>query len=115
MIPSEITEDLRKGMSLEDCLIKHNTNLQILFETNLETHQTNSHKYIENRGKRFSIKKKINKRTCYFGSYSSLEDAQKVRDELIRTGWQQNKVNRICEYLEVKRIISKNDSRYFGG
>ena len=35
MIPEEITKDLRTGMSLDECLKKHNTNLKQLFSGNI--------------------------------------------------------------------------------
>ena len=114
MIPSEITEDLRKGMSLEDCLIKHKTNLQTLFHNEYPKTLRNDveKRYIEKKGKRFNIKKKINNHTYYFGVYSSFKDAKEVREELIRTGWKQNQVDNICERIGVERLPSNNEERF---
>lgn len=112
MIPLEITEDLRKGMSIEDCLIKHNTNLKILFDNESNKSHENDMRYIEKRGKRFNIRKKIKNCTCYFGGYSSFNDAQKVREELIRIGWKQNQVDNICERIGVERLPSNNEERF---
>ncbi len=113
MIPIEITEDLRNGMGLEECLIKHNTNLKsLLYRPYYDKYSTES-KYIERRGQNYYIKKKIKKKTYYFGIYSTLEDAQIVRDQLIRVGWEQNKVNIICEELGIQRVPSRNEQRYY--
>lgn len=114
MIPIEITEDLRAGMGLEECLIKHNTNLKTLLHREYpdSINSSSETKYIEKRGKHYHIKKKIKKKTYYYGIYPTLEDAQKVRDQLIRTGWKQNQVNNICEKVGVKRIPGKNEHRF---
>lgn len=116
MIPIEITEDLRNGMGLEECLVKHGTNLSILFKHDCpETINRNTErKHIEEKPSGFYIKKKINWTTYYYGRYATLHDAQLVRDELIRTGWKQNKVDSICKKLGIKRIPSKNDEIYGG-
>lgn len=114
MIPIEITEDLRAGMGLEECLIKHNTNLKTLFFKEYPDIVTSSSetKYIEKRGKNYHIKKKIKKKTYFFGIYSTLEDAQKVRNQLIINDWKQNQVANICKELNVERIPSQNEHRY---
>lgn len=105
MIPYAITEDLRNGMGLEECLIKHETNLKTLFcDPEL--------KYIEKRGVNYYIKKKKHRSTYYYGIYSTLKDAQLVRDELIMTGWKQKKVDSICKKLGVNRIPGKNEHRF---
>lgn len=116
MIPIEITEDLRDGMGLEECLVKHGTNLQSLFKSNYpETINPDSErKYIEEKSNGFYIKKKRMRSTYYFGKYATLEDAQKVRNELVRTGWKQNKVDKICKKLGVKRIPNKRNNHIYG-
>ena len=115
MIPFGITEDLRNGMGLEECLIKHETNLKTLFDKEYpdSINSSSETKYIEKRGKHFHIKKKINKKTYYYGIYSTLKDAQLVRDQLIVTGWKQNQVANICKELNVERIPSQNEHRYY--
>jgi len=114
MIPLEITEDLRNGMGLEECLIKHETNLKTLFQREYpeEIRCDPELKYLEKRGANYYIKKKRFRSTYYYGIYSTLEDAQLVRDELIRTGWKQNKVDSICKKLGVERIPGKNEHRF---
>lgn len=115
MIPEGITRDLRNGMGLEECLIKHNTNLKTLLHRSYpeQVNSDSEHKHIEQRGENYYIKKKIKNRTYYYGIYTSLEDAQLVRDQLILTNWKQNKVASICESLGVERIPSRNEARYY--
>ena len=116
MIPKKITEDLRNGMGLEECLIKHETNLKTLFHRVYpdEIRCDPKWKYIEKKGANYYIKKKKyrSKSTYYYGIYRTLEDAQKVRDELIFCGWKQNKVDSICKKVGVERIPGKNEQRY---
>lgn len=111
MIPEEITRDLQNGMGLEECLIKHETNLKVLFKKKPSPFEGMS-QYIERRGKHYYIKKKIMNRTYYFGTYATLKDARRVRGRLILCDWKQNQVDRICRELGVERIISKNERRY---
>lgn len=115
MIPQEIIDDLRNGMGLEECLIKHNTNLKSLFEStySLERTHVEETKYIEYKGKTFYVKRKIKSKTYYYGGYSSLEDAQKVRDKLELVGWRQDKVDAICKRLGITRVPSRNEHRYY--
>lgn len=44
-------------------------------------------KYIHHRRGRFEITRRIDGKTKYFGSYDSLKEAQKVRNELIMNDW----------------------------
>lgn len=112
MIPEEITQDLRLGMSLDDCLTKHNTNLRELFKQN--THpkglikpkkpRFNPAKYVQYRDDHYYIRKWLKGKIKLFGAYGTLEDAIKVRDELIRIGWKQKSVDKICNEVGVERI-----------
>lgn len=115
MIPQKIIDDLKNGMGLEECLIKHNTNLKTLFKKEYRSNvNSNSEtKYIEHKGSIFYIKKKKHRSTYYYGKYSSLEDAQLVRDELILRGWKQHQVNSICEELGVECVPGKNEQRFY--
>lgn len=47
----------------------------------------NYRQYISVKGNSFQVVKRINGKQEYFGSYKSLEEAIKVRDELIKKGW----------------------------
>lgn len=115
MIPKSITEDLRNGMGLEECLIKHETNLKTLFDKNHADglKRDPKWKYITKRGCNYYIEKKIIYKKYYYGIYATLEDAQKVRDELIEIGWKQDQVHNICLKCGVDRIPGQNEERYF--
>lgn len=115
-IPRAITIDLQNGMGLEECLIKHGTNLKTLFSNGYSGYPKVSNeetRYIEKRGRNYYIKKKVINKTYYYGIYATLEDAQKVRDELIEIGWKQEQVHNICLKCGVDRIPGQNEERYF--
>lgn len=112
MIPAEITNDLRNGMKLDDCLIKHHTNLNELFSDGVkvvsrapkECVKTNRERYIQYRNGAYILKKYIKgEGSVVFGYYNSIEDAVKVREVMERIGWKRNKVDEICEELGVER------------
>ena len=112
-IPQAITIDLQNGMGLEECLIKHGTNLKTLFSSGYPKVFNEKTMYIEKRGRNYYIKKKIINKTYYYGIYATLEDAQKVRDELIEIGWKQDQVHNICLKCGVDRIPGQYEERYF--
>ena len=113
-IPRAITLDLQNGMGLEECLIKHGTNLKTLFQSEYPKRVFNEETmYIEKRGRNYYIKKKIINKTYYYGIYATLEDAQKVRDELIEIGWEQDQVHNICLKCGVDRIPGQNEERFY--
>lgn len=112
-ISQAITIDLQNGMGLEECLIKHGTNLKILFSSGYPKVFNKETMYIEKRGRNYYIKKKIINKTYYYGIYATLEDAQKVRDELIEIGWKQDQVHNICLKCGVDRIPGQNEERFY--
>ena len=98
MIPKAITTDLRNGMGLEDTLIKHGTNLQELFQSN--SNKSNSKYKVFDEWSQiqptkygtFRVYKYIFGHRIEFGTYRTHEDAIIVRDELIKCGWNKNKL-----------------------
>lgn len=106
-------KDLQDGMTLAEALEKHNLTLRQAFNT---LHFSQPPKpityprdynrtvdyYIFKRKRTYSIRKQINDKQCTFGSYSTLEDAQKVRDYLIAHHWK-TPVDEACRILKVKR------------
>lgn len=124
MIPAEITQDLREGMGLEECLIKHQTNLKTVLQgTNIKklppTKARSPVTYILERNGTYLIRKKLkrkNKRskTYVFGVYNSREDAETIRDELIQNGWKQKSVERLCQKHGIERHKGKHEERYRG-
>lgn len=120
---NEFREDLKTGMSLEECLLKHNTTLKTVFNSQLPSagrkkrkkprKTSHADKYIQKRDGKFYVKKYINGTTKLFGTYRSLEDARLVRDYLLEHGWKQKSVDGICEKLGVERVKhQRNTVRY---
>ena len=77
------SNSLKETVELRDKLIENNwrDNGQLGIEE-LENNQ-----YIYSVGKSFQLKKYINGKTKHFGSFKTLEDAIKARDELIMNNW----------------------------
>lgn len=106
----EFREDLKKGMSLEECLNKHNTTLKEVLST---PKKKSVAKNIQERNGKFYVRRYINGKTRMFGTYRSLEDAKLVRDYLNKYGWKQKSVDSICEKLGVERVKhQRNTVRY---
>ena len=123
MIPKAITRDLQLGMGLEECLIKHNTNLKELFESNpkkkiikknkvvkskKQNIQRTVSKGIQERNGKFYVRKYIDGGTKLFGVYKTHEDALAVREELEKQGWKRTNVDKVCKTLNIKRIVNYN-------
>ncbi len=100
MIPESITEDLKAGLSLEDALRKHGTNLQELFKNNPHREPVlTDWTYIQQTEHgSFRVYKTINNCRFTFGTYSTHEDALIVRNELIKCGWDKEKLESIQQY-----------------
>ena len=121
---TEFQEDLKKGMSLEECLNKHNTNLKEVLgvspstrgrkKKNKKTPKKKSvAKNIQERDGKFYVRRYIKGKTRMFGTYRSLEDAKLVRDYLNKYGWKQKSGDSICEKLGVERVKhQRNTVRY---
>ncbi|WP_458406011.1 hypothetical protein [Methanobrevibacter sp.] len=105
MIPVEITEDLKSGLSIEDTLIKHGTNLRALFDPNYKKSEqrfdsTTYIRYTKHNSVR--IVKWMNGKDVQFGTYKNQEDALKVRNELIKCDWDKSRLEEIYEKTGVK-------------
>ena len=119
----EFQEDLREGMSLEQALKTHNLTFQQALErcpkpTNFDKRKpTKKHKktirragkYIQQRGKRFYLRKNVKGKMLGFGSYETLNDAEKVRDFLMDNGWNEIKVREACKKYRINvRMKTRN-------
>ena len=99
-IPRKITRDLENGLSLEETLIKHNTNLKALFEGKSSE---NEWLHIQpTRCNHFMINKEVNGKTEGFGTYATLQDAIIIRDCLILCNWDKSKLAEIKEKCKIK-------------
>ena len=113
----EFREDLRNGMTINDALIKHNLSLKNAVDFLQYKQQRPKNKiktsrkymkcgerYIMQRGEdSFCIRKNINGKTRMFGTYTSLEDAIRMREALKIDGWHQTHVDSLCEKLRILR------------
>lgn len=108
---TEFREDLC-NMSLNDALLKHETNLRSAVQLlqNKPSRQYKKSKvtpspeqYILIRGGICTIRKSVKGRTRIFGSYNSLEDAVRMREALEEDGWHQRHVDRLCDELCIER------------
>jgi hypothetical protein len=109
-------KDIQQGMPLEEAFQKHKLTLNQVFTT-LHTKTRYHHKkknkppaytpiktpYIYNYRNKYYIVKNTRKKSRTFGSYNTLEEAIQVRDELIKDGWHQTHVDRICDELGIQR------------
>ena len=110
MIPPVITNDLRNGLSLEETLIKHNTNLKELFKNfapypkRTKQCKPYSHEwlYIQlTKYNSFRVYKTQNRNNA--GCYSSFEDARIVRDEMVKCDWDLSKLPGILKKHNIQR------------
>lgn len=113
----EFQQDLQKGMTLEEALIKHNTNLQTVFRVlhYKDTNKNNIKKKTKSNSrstgeayiqyqvnqKSYLLRKTVNKKCTYFGRYETLEDAILVRDYMMTHGWDKSRLNSIRKELNV--------------
>ena len=110
----EFQKDLQNGLTIDEACSKHDVNFgeAVLGLNPLQKKKKRNGrkmvcstpaKYIFQRDDTFTVRKNVKRKTMVFGTYSSLEDAVKVRDELIRIGWKQRSVDSICERLGICR------------
>ena len=101
---------------LNEILQKHQTNLKKVMSTkNKKVHEEKSKKKTKTnivnitytRGV-YMIKKYINSKNVYYGSYDTLEDANRVKQELIKNNWDKTCLDKICKELGVRRRSKEN-------
>ena len=104
--------DLWNGMSINDALIKHETNLHdVVRALQNKPHKPGSKSkvtsspehYILIRGDTYAVRKSIKGKNRMFGTYNSMEDAIRMREALKLDGWHQRHVDRLCEELGIQR------------
>ena len=111
-------EDLQNGMSIEDACTKHQISFKEAFE-NMERPQIQGHRsvaqmkaqkksktgeqYIRKIKHRYCIYRKVGEKTRYFGAYTTLKDAVKIRDYMGKHGWFIEKLDQYCKECNVER------------
>lgn len=103
---SEISKDLQKE-TIENICTKYNISFKELveysFRNNLPTDRDRGlDNYIYKKGDSFVITKTVKGHFEYYGIYDSLEDARKVKKELINCNWDKSQLPLILEKLGVK-------------
>ena len=111
-------QDLQNGMTLETALKKYNLTFKEAVEF---THKPRTRppkkkkrkkeravykkidKNISQKNGSFHLRKQINGKSYWGGSYGSLEDAQKVRDFLNENGWNFIRINEACKKYGIER------------
>lgn len=101
----KLSEEL-KTKSLDETLTEHNLTLAEAFQLSLKKQPTETitEKYIRKLRKGYCIRKSVKGKIVNFGCYQSLEDAVTVRDCLIKDGWRQYRLKKICEKLNIEMI-----------
>ena len=89
--------DLQEAIQTRDELVRKNWNV------NRDEYLGDM--YITLRKNRYVVtKNKKRGKTIFFGAYSTLRDARKVRDELVKANWNKNKLKSILEKTGVEKI-----------
>lgn len=109
-----------KVMTLEETLIKHNVSFQEAVQVmprkfskkKVKKKLKNSGRYIQERDGKYYLRKWVTDKTLHFGTYSSLEDAQKMRELCQERGWIQEKVLDYCNELGIELATEQTK---FGG
>ena len=107
----EFQTDLNKGMTISDACQKHQITFKQAFQmlhykdTNKQKTQTSQtrEQYItinKNTGK-YELKRRINGKYKYFGSYPTLKDAIRMREYMKTHGWTNKKWQTIKKELNL--------------
>ena len=113
MNTNKIRQQLQKGTTIQEVCTNYNLTFKELVNIFRKDIHTNVNKerverfyiypYRDSNRELWTIQK--NKR--YFGLYSTLDDAIKVRDCLIKRGWNKKELDCICQKLGVTRLVRK--------
>lgn len=99
-------KDLQEGLSIEEALTKYNLELKQVFNyfTVPKKKKKKQKSYLIDRNI-FKVKGyyHIRYKKSFYGSYNSLEDAQKVRDKLIENKWNKLLLNKILTELSINK------------
>lgn len=103
-----------KEMTLEEALIKHNTNLKEVMSLipiqgciNPDAPNFKS-RYIQKTDGKFYLRRYIDKELLLFGTYTSLDDAIAIRECCEEQGWIQSNVLKYCKEKGVEMAITSH-------
>lgn len=108
---AEFREDL-KTMTLNECLKKHNVDLNTAFKLSTpkpiqkrkKTLKDKSLKFLTKQGGRYALRKKIKGVNYNFGSYPILEEAKIVRDCMVECNWDKTQLERIIKENNIQTL-----------
>ena len=113
----KIQNELKQGATINEVCYKYNMTFKYLMEhipnaqylkppylkkTRKDGGRTISKNITERNGK-YYLRKTINKKHRSFGTYNSLEDAERVRDYCDLHGWKQRYIDIYCQRLGIVR------------
>jgi len=113
----KIQNELKQGATINEVCYKYNITFKYLMEhipnaAYLKPHTLKKHKktdgltvsknILEKNGK-YYLRKTIDKKHRSFGTYNTLEDAQRVRDYCDLHGWKQRYIDIYCQRLGIIR------------
>jgi hypothetical protein len=119
-------KDLNNGMTITEALQKHNLTFKETCDR-LHDERVFPSKYrkqpiiytptgipnIYNINNKYYIKKTIKGKSRIYGSYNTLEDAIRMKQALIKDGWHQTHVDKLCQELGIERnVYFNNKVRY---
>jgi hypothetical protein len=109
----DFREDLRNGVGLWDCLSKYNLTLKQALD-GMDKPFTKVRKrgvkpkniksrYIYKNGRHYVVQKTVKCHTGNYGTYTTLEEAEMVRDYFAEHGWEHERLDEVCSILGVER------------
>ena len=105
MISEEITADLKKGLSIDDVLKKHNTNLKELFKRSKNPQPVKGKSFKpknywhDKRRDVYIIVKTVNGKRKNFGQYKSEKEVKLAVELFEKYGWNKEDVWRVKFYV----------------
>lgn len=108
-----LQKDLKKGMTLEEGLKKHNMTLKDIFANPKQNpHPPSAHKGTVRRNHPFSehycVCKTIHGKLVTFGTYSNKEEAEIIREKLCLVKWDKNELDNILKETGIKRVLQSD-------
>ena len=105
-------KDLRNGFTIDEALNKHGLSLKEVFnylhkETLKKTRPVTSNEGSVRKNPQsdhYHVKKTIKGTNVVFGTYATKEEAEIIRQELIKHSWDKNKLDEILKKTGIKRI-----------
>lgn len=98
-IPKELTNDLKKGMSLTDALNKHKVCLKDIFENMGHERNSETCENLSYQKGKWVLSKVINGKREYYGTFRNKEDGIAVREKLKEYNWDKSKLPQIHKEL----------------